>query len=62
MIRELLAGVELELGDERARTHAAEMRAYNAISQRNLAIMGAVMALVVGAAAGAAITYSLTTR
>lgn len=61
-VRELLAGVELELGDERARTHDAEMRARNAISQRNLAIMGAALALILGGAAGAVITYGLTQR
>lgn len=61
-VRELLAGVELELGDERARTHAAQLRAHDAISQRNLAIMAAVMALVIGAGAGAVITFSLTQR
>lgn len=61
-VRELLAGVELELGDERAKTHAAEMRAHNAISQRNLAIMGAALALILGGAAGAVITFGLTQR
>lgn len=61
-VRELLAGVELELGDERAKTYAAQLRAQDAIAQRNLAIMGACMALVIGAAAGAVITFSLTTR
>lgn len=61
-VRELLAGVELELGDERARTHAAELRAHDAIAQRNLAIMAAAIAFILGGAAGAVITFSLTTR
>lgn len=61
-VRELLAGVELELGDERARTHQAQLRAHDAIAQRNLAIMGAALAFVLGGAAGAAITFSLTQR
>ena len=58
-VRELLAGVELELGDERSRTYAAQLRAADAIHQRNLAIMGAAFAFILGGAVGAVITYTL---
>lgn len=58
-VRELLAGVELELGDERARTETQRARAERAVTT---AIICSVLAFVVGGATGAVITFGLTRR
>jgi hypothetical protein len=54
--RELLAGFELELGDERAKTAAANQRAAKAEADR---IVGIVLGFVVGAIAGGATAAAL---